>query len=206
MVTSSETAFYVTVAILTLVIVICIIFLLTSSIDNSTTTPSTVDSREYIVRDSGNPSTNTYAANYLATLHSNATKIIEYMVSNKVPDQVVAQRLATRWATCTLRETGSNEGSVAYTLNKGTEIRICIRDKAGNFEDPNNAMFVLLHELAHMMSATFGHNEEFRNNFYEIIRVAVEMGLYKPVDYSQSPVVYCGMQINTTPCAGGACY
>ena len=51
---------------------------------------------------------------------------------------------------------------VAYSVNKGEELSLCIRDKDTNkFIDNNTILFVAIHELAHIMSKSTGHTEEF---------------------------------------------
>ena len=60
-------------------------------------------------------------------------------------------------------------------------------------------MFVILHELAHIMSDTIGHNNEFRNNFKFLLDRASEINIYEPVNYQESPIQYCGLKINHTP-------
>ena len=66
-------------------------------------------------------------------------------------------------------------------------------------------MFVILHELAHVMSISYGHEDEFKNNFSYITHLASSLGLYKPQDFQTNPKTYCGTEINTTPCSEGSC-
>jgi len=126
-----------------------------------------------------------------------------YVKHNK-PDAEISHRLQTRWLTCNLRETGIGEKSAAYTVNKGDEMRLCIRNE-GKLENINTSMFVVLHELAHMMSVSYGHNQEFKDNFNFIVHLASGLGIYYPEDFYGKPVSYCGTEINTTPCGDGAC-
>ena len=98
----------------------------------------------------------------------------------------------------------SNENTVAYTVDKGVEMRICIR-KNGIFQDENTALFVIIHELAHLMSLTTGHNLEFYENFSYLTHLASSLGLYKPQNFMREPEVYCGTKINTSPCSDDSC-
>lgn len=145
------------------------------------------------------------AANYLATISEKVDKLVDYMVANNLPDEATAVRLKERWGGCKFRETASHETSAAYTINKGSEMRLCVRDSSNEMENPNTSMFVVLHELGHLMSVTYGHNEEFRNNFSYIVHLASSLGYYKPEDFENRPVDYCGTEINTTPCMSGTC-
>ncbi len=60
-------------------------------------------------------------------------------------------------------------------------------------------MFVAIHELAHIMSLTLGHNKEFMKNFKFLLKNAVEIGIYRNVDYSKNKTDFCGMKITNTP-------
>ena len=54
----------------------------------------------------------------------------------------------------------------SYSLNKGEKIVFCLRsEETKQLHDINIIMFVAIHELAHVMSVTIGHNEEFYTNF-----------------------------------------
>lgn len=89
---------------------------------------------------------------------------------------------------------------VAYSVNKGEELSLCIRDKGSEkFIDDNTIIFVAIHELAHIMTPETGHTPLFWDNMKFLLEQASSQGIYMPVDYSQSPVEYCGMDINSTP-------
>jgi len=174
-------------------------------IDNVAPFVSNYDGKNYDVREVGDDSTKQTAANYLAQVSARIDDIVNYMYEHKLPNEDTANRLYSRWGKCELKETNSNEKSAAYTLNKSTEIRLCIRKTNGEFENLNTSMFVSIHELAHMASISYGHNEEFTENFVFITHLASSLGLYKPEDYINNPKTYCGVEINTTPCVAGSC-
>jgi len=89
---------------------------------------------------------------------------------------------------------------VAYSVNKGDELSICIREKGTEkFIDDNTVMFVSIHEMAHIMSKETGHPPEFWDNMKYLLENSAEMGIYIPNDYSKEPVDYCGQEINSTP-------
>jgi hypothetical protein len=173
--------------------------------DNVAPFVSEYDGQNYEVRKVGDSMNKQTAANYLAVINSKVNKLVDYMNLHNLPDPDTAKRLYHRWMQCDLKETNSSEKSAAYTLNKSTEIRLCIRDQDGRFENPNTSMFVVLHELAHVASISYGHEEEFKNNFSYITHLASGLGLYKPEDFKNSPKTYCGVSINSTPCESGSC-
>ena len=89
---------------------------------------------------------------------------------------------------------------VAYSVNKGEELSICIREKdTEKFIDTNTIIFVAIHELSHIMTDELGHTELFWDNMKYLLEKASVSGIYHPQDYSQSPVTYCGVEIYSTP-------
>ena len=60
-------------------------------------------------------------------------------------------------------------------------------------------MFVAIHELAHVMTLSTGHTDEFWKNFQFLLQHAVNINIYKEVDYAKKPKEYCGLTITHTP-------
>jgi hypothetical protein len=90
--------------------------------------------------------------------------------------------------------------NTSYVLNKGEAIKICLRDaKTKKFHDFNTIVFVNLHELSHLLDKKYGHNRSFWEGFEFILKEAVTLGLYTPVNYAKNPAVYCGITITTSP-------
>jgi len=91
----------------------------------------------------------------------------------------------------------------SYSENKGQKIVVCLRDKTKPpkypLVDKNTIMFVMLHEMAHLMTETIGHTQEFWANFKLILGDAVKVGIYHPVNYAHTPTPYCGMMITDSP-------
>jgi len=82
------------------------------------------------------------------------------------------------------------EGNGSYTENK-TFITLCTR-KNGKVYDSNTLIYVCLHEIAHLISKSYGHNQEFRDNFKMLLDKAQSLGLYNkniPI-----PEDYCGIE------------
>lgn len=144
-------------------------------------------------------------ARRLANIVRKVDFLVNYMYENNLPDTLISKRLHERWQNIRnnpkgFRETSPGEASAAYTINKGEQMRICVRDERSDnlFENENDSMFVILHELAHLMSKSYGHNLEFKNNFAKITKIAVEKGVYKYRDYSENPTTYCNVDITNT--------
>lgn len=144
-------------------------------------------------------------AEILYELKKRMDTLVEYMKHNNIPDSISANRLSNRFKNTELRETSLFETNTGYTLNKGKEIRLCL-NKIGNYDyNTNIIMFVLLHEMAHIMSNSYGHNEEFTYNMDKIVKTAAKIGIYTPIDYSINPVTYCGTYITNSPCNNNNC-
>lgn len=78
-----------------------------------------------------------------------------------------------------------------FTLDK-KYIFLCL-----NTKNKNTLMYVAIHELAHIISKSYGHNNEFISNFQSLIKKAIDLGIYQYQDYSASPEKYCNMTLNT---------
>ena len=59
--------------------------------------------------------------------------------------------------------------------------------------------FVAIHELSHVMSIDIGHGDEFWTNFKFLLENAEKAGIYKNIDYKETPQTYCGMEITDNP-------
>jgi hypothetical protein len=102
----------------------------------------------------------------------------------------------------TIKETLPTSEYTAYSENKGEKLAFCLNKKKSNNEnliDPNTLSFVAFHELAHIMTESVGHTDEFWQNFKFLLEHAVELKLYTPVDYKKEPENYCGMDITDNP-------
>jgi hypothetical protein len=159
---------------------------------------SGVDGKKYCVRERRNI---VKASNLLATTTDKMQKLVENM-GGKYPERDNVKRLVENFNPTTIKETLPTSEYTAYSENKGEKMAFCLNKKKGdndNLIDQNTLTFVAIHELAHIMSATVGHNDEFWNNFKYLLDNAVEMGIYKPVDYKKDPEGYCGMDITDNP-------
>ena len=205
MVIKPEILYYILIAFFTACISIALLnwYLSMDDISNFT---SLQDGKVYGIRDIPDIENKRKAVNQLSSISKKIDYLTEYMYKNGLPNKEIATRLIHRWSTCKLRETSSNDSSVAFTVNKGSEMRLCIRSSDSKFEDENTSIFVVLHELAHIMSISYGHNEEFKKNFKYLVGLAVDLGIYKPQDFAKEPQSYCNTVINTTPCSDGSCF
>jgi len=127
-------------------------------------------------------------ANYLYSLRQELSTFIDYLVELQVPTKEQSLHLKKKYNLTIFGETPIKEKQVAYTLNKGTEIRICIKDDQGKFINKKQTIFILFHELAHIITKSKDHTEEFLKNQRILVKNAKEFGLYKKYQDSD----YCG--------------
>jgi hypothetical protein len=90
-------------------------------------------------------------------------------------------------------------GNTSFTEGKGKKVVFCLRDKSGALHEINTLMFVVLHEMTHIMNDRWGHEEYFWRLFRLVLIDAEEAGIYKPINYSIEPKNYCGMKITQNP-------
>ena len=112
------------------------------------------------------------------------------------------ERLQKRFNPKAIAESPSESKLTSYTVNKGESMSFCIRtrDERNSLHDENMLTFVAIHELAHVASESEGHDQpEFKNNFKFLLEQAIALGLYNYEDYRNSPRMYCGTLVNTSP-------
>jgi hypothetical protein len=59
-------------------------------------------------------------------------------------------------------------------------------------------MYPALHELGHIMTSEIGHTKMFWDNFKFILKEAIEIGIYKKIDFQENPTPYCGITIKSS--------
>ena len=161
------------------------------------------DGREYQVQDLPNKKD---AAEMLATICGNIEKLKNYYSQEEFQSEPTVKLFIQRYRPQNVMENSMTSKDTSYSENKGEKIVLCLRDKTAPPAYPlveiNTVMFVVLHEMAHLMTADLSatsHTPEFWANFRRILQDAQRIGIYTPVNYSHSPVEYCGMTITDSP-------
>lgn len=139
-------------------------------------------------------------ANTLEIIRNNMISISQYCYDNSLPTKTQAENLLYKIKSTIFCETYTGCKYAAYTLNKGEEMRICLEH-----DDMNDIIFVCIHELAHIMSYSVGHTDEFKLNMELLLKIAVILGIYTPVNYTDNPINFCNNKISNTPCIGNYC-
>lgn len=71
-------------------------------------------------------------------------------------------------------------GQKSYTINK-EKVYLCLYDEQGEYYPINMLIYVLLHEVAHMLNnIDIGHTKNFNRKFDELLSKASEIGVYNP--------------------------
>lgn len=156
------------------------------------------DGQRYCVRDRKKVSK---AANLLATVTGKCTEMVAYMQAHHPTDPRV-KRLVEGFNPARISETLPTSELTAYSENKGEKIAFCLNRQKGNDDqliDVSTLTFVAMHELAHIMTESIGHKQDFWANFKFLLENAKTAGVYQPVDYKNRPQEYCGMTITDNP-------
>jgi hypothetical protein len=68
---------------------------------------------------------------------------------------------------------GKKDGVIGSNVNKGYEIYICL-----DGDDVNSAVYVLIHELAHMSVPEYDHTTHYWEKFKQLKELCIKNGLY----------------------------
>ena len=158
---------------------------------------STVDENKYCVRETKRLKD---VVDLFARTSVKLKKLMKYLKENEM-DKAPIKRLIEKYNPDKIVEILPTSEYTAYSENKGEKIALCATKQrdGGKMIDPNTLMFVVLHELAHIMTVTINHTPEFWQNFKDIISYAKKVNIYVPKDYSVNQVTYCGMNIEHNP-------
>ena len=156
---------------------------------------SSVDNKKYTVQIKEDSKE---AADLIAKIKQRIITLIEHMENTfGISDERVAN-LKNNFRPDRLKEGVDTPGYTSYSVNKGEQIVLCLRNK-DSLVDINTMMFVVLHEMAHLASVSIGHTEEFWNNFRWILEESINIGIYVKQDFEKKSVEYCGMDITSSP-------
>jgi len=130
---------------------------------------------------------------------SSEKQSLENDMKIKLNDDI--QRLIGNFNPDAFSETTPDSKYTSYSVNKGEKVVMCIRSKDSDEKlvKENIMTFVAIHELGHLMTKSIGHEPEFWNNMRLLLKIAIDNGLYKNIDFNAKPEPYCGIKISDTP-------
>ena len=119
---------------------------------------STVDNKEYLVRDLPDKQE---AANLVAKVRIKLNNLKMHLES-KYPDKEQVKQLKTNFEADPKRffESTPDSDLTSYSVNKGEAVHLCLRQRESNDESlvqEDVMMFVAIHEMAHMITQSIGH-------------------------------------------------
>lgn len=194
--------------IIIIILLIYIIFGQTREYFTSSFVESDTDKRKYKVINSFHDKDD--AANTMSEINKFIFAYLKY-VRNKfvikkqgtITEINFVKRMLKNYNPDTIFENNPKNGEdTSFVVNKGKKFGICLRGKKtnkGKIHDMNTIKFVILHELSHLGTISYGHKYEFWSFFKFNIIQAYEAGLYYPVNYMNNPINYCGLDIIYSP-------
>lgn len=156
---------------------------------------SSVDNEKYTVQIKDDSKE---AADLIAKIKSRLNTLIEHLKNSYGESDERVERLISNYRPDKMREGVDTPGYTSYSINKGEQIILCLRNQ-DELVDINTMMFVVLHEMGHLASESIGHTEEFWDNFKWLLEESINIGIYVKQDFETKSVEYCGMNITSTP-------
>ena len=138
-------------------------------------------------------------AELLHKINKKIKELINLLKQSEYKDDENVKKLFTNWSGY-LEELDSLEDpkSFAYNVNKGEQISICLVNKKTNeLNQFNEIIYVVLHELAHMMTEDYSHNAEFWEQFAFLVDFSDKHNIYEKIDYSKNPQPFCHASLNS---------
>ena len=184
--------------VITIFVIVVSLILFVQSLNNELTqVVSRLDNRSYLVR---NDDRKQESADYMAKIHKNINVLYESCITT-YPTDIRIKRLIRNYNPNNISESMKSSVYTSYSVNKGQKLVICIKEKdiEETLIDLNTIMFVVIHELAHIITKSIGHTEEFWENMRFLLKISIKLGIYQEVDYKNKPEDYCGITITDTP-------
>jgi hypothetical protein len=156
---------------------------------------SNIDNEEYTVQLKDDARE---AADLIAIIKNKLKTLLEHLEKTYGSSDSRVEMLKDNYRPDKVSEGVDTPGYTSYSINKGEQIVLCLRDK-DKLMDINTMTFVVLHEFAHLGTESIGHTEEFWTNFKWILEESINIGIYTRQDFKKKNVDYCGIKITSTP-------
>jgi hypothetical protein len=156
---------------------------------------SKIDNNEYIVQIKDD---SLEAANLIAKIREKLIVLMEHLEKSFGMNDNRVKLLKKNFRPDRLKEGVDTPGYTSYSINKGEQIVLCLRNN-DKLVDINTMFFVVLHEFAHLSTESIGHTEEFWDNFRWILEESINIGIYIKQDFKVKNEEYCGMTITSSP-------
>jgi len=179
------------------ILIILVIFAYQNYNKDVTYIKSRIDGKKYLVH---NLKYRQLAADTLAMTRERLVSFSQKMLQ-KYPNDERIKRMISKFNPDNIVETEPGSQYTSYSINKGEKMVLCLRSRDGEdrLVKQNVLMFVALHEMAHIMTLSVGHTDEFWKNFEFLLEDAIEMGYYEEIDFNNDYHDYCGIKITDSP-------
>ena len=139
--------------------------------------------------------------NLMSNVITNMYKLKDYLYNNihiypKYAEYINLLYLNLNKNKTNIYETIYDNNVTSYTINKGEQIFLCIKDNNG-LHDINIIMYVAIHEMAHLACPLIGHDKLFQNIFKFLIECSILINIYKYSNYHINPSNYCNIKITS---------
>lgn len=138
-------------------------------------------------------------AEMLEKIDENINKLLKLLKISEHKNDVGVKKLLNNWSGY-IDELDKYESKniFAYNVNKGEQISVCLENKQTNkLNSENEIMYVVLHELSHVMTNDYAHNKQFWDQFEFLISFASKHNIYNEIDYRKTPKPFCNSYLNT---------
>ncbi len=154
---------------------------------------SKIDGKKYVVRVM--PDSNK-AADMLANINIANQKLLKHL-KEQFPNDERTLLFDKNYNGEAISEGSNDSKYTSYSVNKGEKIVFCLRNADDSLVDFNTIFYVNIHEVSHLSTKEHQHTPLFWENMKWLLNEAVKLNLYKPEDYSKSPIEYCRIKINS---------
>ena len=183
---------------ISVLILLCVILFI-KNLNNSSTNVKvyTTSGKYYYVNDIDSIDLKQDKAIILEKLNKDISTLLIKLKEENLHKKPNVSKLYTNWSGFIeeLNEMES-ETSFAYNINKGEQIAVCLTNKkTGKLNEYNDVLYVILHELAHVMTQKYDHNKEFWDNFNFLVDFTNKHNIYNKIDYSKNPKSFCNSTI-----------
>jgi len=159
---------------------------------------SEIDGKSYLVQNSDDAQN---AANMLSQIRLDLLRLKNHLIK-KYPNDPRIIKLQERFDgedSNIIIENDLESKFTSYTQNKGEKIVFCLRtkdNKDNKVHSKNLLIFVAIHEMAHIITESIGHDDpQFWKNFEFLLREAMAINVWQYIDFRKKPQEYCGMKI-----------
>jgi len=159
---------------------------------------SEIDGKSYLVQNTDDAQN---AANMLAQIRLELLRLKNHLIK-KYPNDSRIIKLQERFDgedSNIIIENDLESKFTSYTQNKGEKIVFCLRtkdNKDNKVHSKNLLIFVAIHEMAHIITESIGHDDpQFWKNFEFLLREAMSINVWQFIDFRKKPQEYCGMKI-----------